>query len=89
MAVKEDRKDLDTTLLPDGQQKDYLVLPEAKTPEEYRRPIRKAYRHEKCGNVTTMGDRLAGATFCCACGEHFPVGVEGEFVWLDGTKVGS
>ena len=21
--------------------------------------------------------------FCCGCGEHFPVGEAGEFVWLD------
>ena len=30
-----------------------------------------------------------GSTFCTACGGHFPVGAEGEFVWDDGTgKVG-
>lgn len=29
-------------------------------------------------------------TFCCGCGEHFPVGENGEFVW-DGeqSKVGT
>lgn len=47
-----------------------------------------------CGVVTTMGDALAetyardpdfyGATFCCGCGKHLPVGEKGEFVW-DGT----
>lgn len=47
-----------------------------------------------CGTVTTMGQSLAetyardpnfyGATFCCGCGAHFPVGETGEFVW-DGT----
>lgn len=53
-----------------------------------------------CGSVTTMGDALAEtyarspafyhATFCCACGKHFPVGMDGEFVWAeDGTPVGS
>jgi hypothetical protein len=25
------------------------------------------------------------ATFCCACGAHFPVGEHGEFVW-EGTR---
>lgn len=48
-----------------------------------------------CQSVTTMGESLAetyarqpdfyGATFCCACGSHFPVGEHGEFVW-DGTE---
>lgn len=47
-----------------------------------------------CGTVTTMGQALAetyarepgfyGATFCCGCGTHLPVGRNGEFVW-DGT----
>jgi len=52
-----------------------------------------------CGVVTTMGLALAetyarkpdfyGATFCCGCGKHLPVGADGEFVWLDdGSKVG-
>lgn len=99
MPIKEDRKDLDTTILPGGQQKDHLVLPAAKAPEDFVRPVRKTYRHEKCGAETTMGDRIAetyainpgfySGTFCCRCGGHFPVGAEGEFVWLDGTKVGT
>lgn len=47
-----------------------------------------------CGNTTTMSLPLAetyarkpnfyGGTFCAACGNHFPVGEHGEFVW-DGT----
>jgi hypothetical protein len=47
-----------------------------------------------CGTVTTMGLALAetyardpafyGATFCCGCRKHLPVGEAGEFVW-DGT----
>ena len=28
-------------------------------------------------------------TFCCRCRAHFPVGEDGEFVWEDGTKVGT
>lgn len=47
-----------------------------------------------CGTVTTMGQALAetyarkpsfyGATYCCACMMHRPVGEAGEFVW-EGT----
>ena len=47
-----------------------------------------------CGSITTMGRPLAetyarqpgfyGATYCCACEKHRPVGADGEFVW-DGT----
>ena len=50
-----------------------------------------------CGEVTTMGRKLAetyardpkfyGATFCAACGMHYPVA---EFVWKDtDEKVGA
>ncbi len=52
-----------------------------------------------CGTLTTMGDAIAetyarnpkfyGATFCCQCRDHFPVGEKGEFEWLDGGKVGT
>lgn len=44
-----------------------------------------------CNTVTTMAQALAetyardpnfySGTFCAHCKEHFPVGVEGEFVW--------
>lgn len=53
-----------------------------------------------CGAVTSMGEALAetyarqpsfyGATFCCVCNKHFPVGEYGEFIWLpDGERVGT
>jgi len=52
-----------------------------------------------CCTVTTMGRKIAetyardpefyGATFCCGCGKHLPVGEMGEFEWLDGSKVGT
>ena len=54
-----------------------------------------------CGTVTTMGQALAetyarapdfySGTFCAGCGAHFPVGENGEFVWLDDPtqKVGT
>jgi hypothetical protein len=44
-----------------------------------------------CGAVTTMPRACAetyaaqpsyyGSTFCCHCGDYFPVGKDGEFVW--------
>lgn len=53
-----------------------------------------------CGGVTTMGDAIAetyardpyfyGATYCVQCRRHLPVGIAGEFVWLDdGKRVGT
>ena len=53
-----------------------------------------------CSTVTSMGlalsetyardPRFYGATFCCGCGKHFPVGEDGEFVWEpDGSRVGT
>ena len=52
-----------------------------------------------CGTVTTMGVELSetyarnpkfyGATYCCGCSRHLPVGETGEFVWLDGSRVGT
>lgn len=64
------------------------------------RPVRRSYRHLKCGAVTTMALSIAetyasdpafySGTFCTTCRGHFPVGSDGEFVW-DGTeeKVGT
>lgn len=83
-----------------GQQKDYVVLSESERAKGFVRPYRDAYKHLKCGVVTTMGRALSetyardpdfySGTFCCACGAHFPVGEDGEFVWtLDGSKVGT
>lgn len=52
-----------------------------------------------CGTSTTMPLKIAetyaaqpsayGSTFCCGCGDYFPVGPDGEFEWEDGSKVGS
>lgn len=52
-----------------------------------------------CGVATTMGLAIAetyarqpdyyGSTFCVGCGKHLPVGEYGEFVWNDGSKVGT
>lgn len=82
-----------------GQQEGYVVLAEEERAKGFVRPVRRSYKHLKCGGVTTMGQTLAetyardpkfyDGTFCCHCGAHFPV-ADGEFVWA-GTdeKVGT
>jgi hypothetical protein len=89
----------DPEKLPDGQHKDHWILPDEDRAKGFIRPVRTEYRHEKCGSRTTMPIKIAetyavnpayyGSTFCGACGGYSPVGVNGEFVWLDGSKVGS
>ena len=80
-----------------GQHSQYWVLCEEERNKGWVRPYRDAYRHDKCGAVTTMGRALSetyardpsyyGSTFCCTCGAHFPVA---EFTWTkDGERVGS
>lgn len=83
-----------------GQHESYWVLSEEERAKGFVRPVRRSYKHEKCGAVTTMGIAIAetyarnpafyGSTFCATCGYHYPVGEDGEFVW-DGTteKVGT
>ena len=83
-----------------GMQNDYIVLCPDERAKGFVRPVRRSYVHLKCGTVTTMGQALAetyardpffySGTFCCACGAHFPVGEDGEFVWAGTTeKVGT
>ena len=84
---------------PDGMQKAYVVLSDAERARGFVRPVRYTYVHQKCGGATTMGIRLAetyardpffySGTFCTGCRAHFPVGPNGEFVWDDGSKVGT
>jgi len=89
---------------PDGLQKGYVVLSEAERKRGFVRPFRDAYRHQKCGAITTMSRPLAetyardpgfySGTFCSTCRAHFPVGAEGEFTWYEmdgreGPKVGT
>jgi hypothetical protein len=71
----------------------YLVLSESERRRGFVRPLRTAYKHLTCGAVTTMSKSIAetyaakpsfyGATYCCACSMHRPVGEKGEFVWLE------
>lgn len=80
--------------------KSYIVLSDDERKRGFVRPVRRSYKHEKCGGVTSMGQAIAetyardpkfyGATMCVHCGAHFPVGEHGEFVWIDdGSKVGT
>lgn len=87
---------------PDGQNKKYLVLSEEERRKGFVRPLRRSYKHVKCGHTTSMGLALCetyardptfyGATFCAACGGHFPlVNSDGTraFRWTeDGMGVG-
>lgn len=85
----------------DGQYVDHFVMCDDEMAKKgYIRPVRLTYVHEKCGGVTRMPQACAetyavnpgyyGKTFCCHCGDYFPVGPDGEFLW-EGTdeKVGS
>lgn len=77
----------------------YLVLSEVERAKGYVRPYRQSYRHLPCGTTTTMSWEIAetyarspafyGATYCAFCRMHKPVGEGGEFVWADGSKVGT
>lgn len=77
----------------------YLVLSEEERARGFARPVRLTYVHQTCGAATTMGLAIAetyaanptfyGATFCVRCQMHRPVGADGEFVWDDGSKVGT
>lgn len=84
-------------ILPNGQQQCYLVLSEEERAKGFIRPLRRSYTHTTCGSSTRMGLALCetyarqpsfyGATYCCGCGTHLPVG---EFTWdEDGEVVGS
>lgn len=84
---------------PVAQAQTYLVLSEEERKRGFVRPLRSTYIHETCGAPTTMSGDIAetyarephfyGATYCVRCRMHRPVGEDGEFVWSDGTKVGT
>jgi hypothetical protein len=99
--VTEDHREINPAT---GQQKAYVVLSEAERGRGYVRPFRDAYRHLKCGAITTMSRDIAATyardphfysgTFCTTCRGHFPVGEDGEFTWYEmdgseGPKVGT
>lgn len=87
-----------------GQQKGYVVLTPDERAKGFSRPYRDAYRHIKCGKITTMARDIAetyardpffyNGTFCVHCRGHFPIGEDGEFTWYEmdgreGPKVGT
>ena len=79
---------------PRGMNEAYLILGDKERAKGFVRPVRRSYRHQdpECGVVTTMGLALAetyardpafyGATYCCGCRMHRPVGQHGEFTWM-------
>ena len=77
----------------DGQQACYLILSDKERAKGFVRPVRKSYYHTKCWAVTTMNQAIAetyarnpkfyGGTYCSHCGDHFPIGESGEFIWDD------
>lgn len=79
-----------------GQQEGYIVLAEEERAKGFVRPVRRTYVHQKCGTATTMAQVIAesfardpnfySGGFCCGCRSHFP---NAEFVWEDGSGVGS
>lgn len=82
---------------PTPQAEVYLVLSEEERAKGFVRPLRRSYKHDTCGGVTSMGLELCetyardpkfyGATYCTTCQMHKPVA---EFVWVeDGQRVGS
>jgi hypothetical protein len=80
---------------PGDQHEVYLVLSEEERKKGFLRPLYRSYLHHdpECGAVTRMGLALCetyardpsfyGATYCCGCRLHRPVGSGGEFTWLD------
>lgn len=86
-----------------GQQQDYVVLTSEERNKGFVRPYRDAYRHLKCGKITTMARAIAetyarephfySGTFCTTCRGHFSIGEDGDFTWYEmdgreGPKVG-
>jgi hypothetical protein len=91
--VTDDHRTIDPTT---GLQRDYVVLSDEERAKGFERPYRETYVHTVCGVETRMHQKIAetyarqhdfySGTFCVACRAHFPLT---EFVWKDGTQVGS
>ncbi len=103
MGVTEDPSDPALTRgaddAPVAMAEKYLVLSREEREAGFVRPVRRSYFHLPCGTSTTMGKAIAetyarrpsfyGSTYCVACSMHRPVGADGEFIWEDGSKVGT
>lgn len=81
----------------------YEIYPESEAPITGKFWTKKQL-NSGCNSVTSMPTRLAetyarnpsfyGRTFCCGCGDYYPVGERGEFVWCNsdgshGPRVGT
>ena len=100
MTLTTDNKHLDlghgVDTEPCEQNKVYLVLSDEERAEGFIRPVRTTYTHNECKGATTMGLAIAetyarkpdfyGSTYCVHCKTHRPLR---EFVWEDGSVVGS
>lgn len=85
--------------LPDGQHADHWVMCADERAKGFIRPVRRSYVHTVCGVATSMPQAIAetyarepgfyGSTFCVGCKGYFRVGEAGDFVWDDGSKVGT
>ena len=101
MSLTTDRNDPELHITEDsGMQRKYLILSEEERNKGFVRAIQQDYIHDTCGGETHMGLALSetyardpkfyGATFCVHCGNHFPVGEDGEFTWTKSRmKVGT
>ena len=99
-SIPVDRSDVEEPVTGEvyGQHASYKVLSERERSKGFVRPFRDAYRHQSCGQITTMVRSIAETyardpsfyigTFCSTCRQHFPVGPAGEFTWyeMDGTE---
>ena len=87
---------------PVDQAEVYLVLSDKDRAQGFVRPLRMSYIHVDCPSgasipVTTMGRAIAetyardphfyGATYCACCRMHRTVGPDGEFLWMDGSRI--
>lgn len=80
---------------PQPQNEAYLVLSAEERAKGFVRPVYRKYLHHdpECGGTTTMSLELCetyardpsfyGATYCAKCMMHRPVGINGEFTWLN------
>ena len=80
------------TLRPDGQQTDYVTLPESARESGDLAGVPRVYVHRVCGVATEMPEEIvrsylvdpflysADQTFCCGCGGHVPFR---ECVWTE------
>lgn len=84
---------------PGPQNEVYLVLSDEERHKGLVRPLRYSYIHvgQRCNSLTTINNpeiaetfarepAFYSSTYCCACRKHLPVQ---EFVWKDGSRVGS